>query len=91
MEQRMTRAEGPAANSLARERETARPRIRGPKDRHSVCAVPSALMVVRPSFSASEGVKNSANDPRLTGIPLPYVARVIRPARFTSADLPIIH
>jgi hypothetical protein len=39
----------------------------------------------------SEGVKNSANGSRLTGSLLAFVARVIRPVHFTSADLPLIH
>jgi hypothetical protein len=45
----LTRAEGPAGNSPAREGGgLGEPRVRGPKDRHFDCAAPSALMVVSP-------------------------------------------
>jgi hypothetical protein len=50
----LTRAEGPAVNSPARDgRGTGRVRVRGPQDRHSDCAAPSALLVVRPDSPAS--------------------------------------
>ena len=73
VESGLASAEGPAVNSPAREgADRQDPVIRGPKDRHSGCAAPSALMLVTRGFLPRCG--------RLLLVLGPAVSLSVRPA-----------